>query len=551
MGEKILYWVGRLIAALGGVVPRDPAEVLKVLGNLLRADPAEKARFLEDAYAAWVGGGWAVKGDPSPETRVLLMALEEGTRLVAEQHGWVRPGGAKPRIRVNQENVWQSRIRIVRQAPKPKGEGVFVVGPNGLSDKALWAAAYRVQKGQEVVLVAPPALEGVARKVAQLVARRAAQINGGSTPTVRTPHGEVRLLHGDRWEDPEALEPRLLAAWKILTAAEAEDFEEAEGEGEAREWVHQTRLNPTLIRDLLGDEAEGVETAYILEDHSLVQGALRRLDEVVGDKEFNVYAPISSPRRWDPWWKRFALLGRVPTFGEIRENWANFLEVRGNGKKKREVWRIGRMFRYLALLAAAEALITEAKDPESAVMEAVEEALAEAKRLRRKDKWDRLNPLVFLLPVIRSKVAEVRVREFGVTRISRDEARAVSRYFRLRAEGLEPEEAAEKAKLPAHLREAIEGGQGSYAVSTDYLRDYGLEPGEEPDYDTILLRAKVGELIEEVRTLWGEQGVVFVDHLLSGREIPAAQTLTPGLTPDRAEEIVAHLRRELEGWAEA
>jgi hypothetical protein len=544
MGEKVLYWVGRLLAALGGVVPRDPAEVLKVLGNLLRADPAEKARFLEDAYAAWVGGGWAVKGDPSPETRVLLMALEEGTRLVAEQHGWVRPGGAKPRIRVNQENVWQSRIRIVRQAPK-KGEGVFVVGANGLPDKALWAAAYRVQKGQEVILVAPPALEGVARKVAQLIARRAAQIDGGNTPTVKTPHGEVRLLPGDRWENPEAPEPRLLAAWKILMAAEAEDFEEAEGEEEARDWAHQTRVNPALIRDLLGDEAEGVETAYILEDHSLVQEALRRLDEVVGDKEFDVYASSATKRRANPWWKRF--LSHVPTFGELREAWVSFLEVRGNGKKKKEIWKIGKMFRHLALLAAAEALITEARDPESAVMEAVEEALAEAKRLRRKDKWDRLNPLVFLLPVIRSKVAEFRVREFGVTRISRDEARAVSRYFRLRAEGLEPEEAAEKAKLPAHLREAIEGGQGSYAVSTDYLRDYGLEPGEEPDYDTILLRAKVGELIEEVRTLWGEQGVVFVDHLLSGREIPAAQTLTPGLTPDRAEEIVAHLRRELEG----
>jgi len=546
MGEKVLYWVGRLLAALGGVVPRDPAEVLRVLGNLLRADPAEERKFIEDAHAAWVGGGWAVKGDPSPETRVLLMALEEGTRLVAEQRGWVRPGGPKPRIRVSEENIWQSRIRIVREAKK--GEGVFRVGEGGLSDKALWAAAYRVQKGQEVILVAPPALEGVARKVAQLIARRAAQIDGGNTPTVKTPHGEVRLLHGDRWEDPEALEPRLLAAWKILMAAEAEGFEEAEGEEEARDWAHQTRINPALIRDLLGEEAEGVETAYILEDHSLVQEALRRLDEVVGDKEFDVYAFPATKRRANPWWKRF--LGHVPTFGELREAWTGFLEVRRKRGKSLGVWRVGKLFRYLTLLAAAEALITEARDPESAVMEAVEEALAEAKRLRRKERWDRLNPLIFLLPVIRSKVAEVRVREFGVTRISRDEARAVSRYFRLRAE-LEPEEAAKKAKLPAHLREAIEGGRGSYAVSTDYLRDYGLEPGEEPDYDTILLRAKVGELIEEVRTIWGEQGVIFVDHLLSGREIPAAQTLTPGLTPSRAEEIVAHLRRELEGWAEA
>jgi len=542
MGEKVLYWVGRLVAALGGVVPQDPAEVLKVLGNLLRADPAEKARFLEDAHAVWVGGGWAIR-NPSPQERVILMALDEATRRLAEQHRWVRPGGQKPRIRVSQENVWQSRIRIVRKA---KGEGVFRVGANGLSDKALWAAAYRVQKGQEVVLVAPPALEGVARKVAQMIARRAAQIDGGKTPTIRTPYGEVRLLRGDRWEDPdpEALEPRLLAAWKILVAAE-EEFGKAEGEEEARDWAHQTRVNPALIRDLLGDEAEGVETAYILEDHSLVQGALRRLDEVVGDKEFDVYAFTTVRRRVNPWWKRF--LGQVPTFGELREAWASFLEVRG----EKEIWRVGKLFRYLTLLAAAEALIVEAKDPESAVMEAVEEALAEAKRLRRKERWDRLNPLLFLAPVIRFKVAEFRAREFGVTRISRDEARAVSRYFRLRAEGLEPEEAAEKAKLPAHLREAIEGGRGSYAVSTDYLRDHGVEPGEEPDYDTILLRAKVGELIEEVRTLWGEQGVIFVDHLLSGREIPAAQTLTPGLTPDRAEEIVAHLRRELEGWAEA
>jgi hypothetical protein len=546
MGEKVLYWVGWLIAALGGVVPRDPAEVLRVLGSLLRADPAEERKFIEDAHAAWVGGGWAIR-DSSPEAKVVIMALEEATRRLAEKHEWVRPGTSKPRIRVEKENIWQSRIRIVREAKK--GEEVFRVGPNGLSDKALWAAAYRVQKGEEVILVAPPALEGVARKAAQLIARRAAQIDGGNTPTVKTPHGEVRLLHGDRWEAPEALEPRLLAAWKILTAAEAEEFEEAEGEEEARDWAHQTRINPALIRDLLGDEAEGVETAYILEDHSLVQEALRRLDEVVGDKEFDVYASSATKRRANPWWKRF--LSHVPTFGELREAWVSFLEVRGNGKKKKEIWKIGKMFRHLALLAAAEALITEARDPESAVMEAVEEALAEAKRLRRKERWDRLNPLLFLAPVIRSKVAEFRVREFGVTRISRDEARAVSRYFRLRAEGVEPEEAAKKAKLPAHLREAIEGGQGSYAVSTDYLRDYGLEPGEEPDYDTILLRAKVEELVEEIRVIWGEQGVIFVDHLLSGREIPAAQTLTPGLTPSRAEEIVAHLRRELEGWAEA
>jgi hypothetical protein len=546
MGEKALYWVGRLIAALGGVVPRDPAEVLKVLGNLLRADPAEKERFLEDAHAVWVGGGWAIR-NPSPQERVILMVLDEATRRLAEQHGWVRPGAPKPRIRVSQENVWQSRIRIARSAPK--GEGVFVVGASGLSDKALWAAAYRVQKGGEVVLVAPPALEGVARKVARIIAHRAAQIDGGKAPTVKTPYGEVRLLHGDRWEAPEALEPRLLAAWKILMAAEAEGFEEAEGEEEARDWAHQTRVRPVLIRSLLGEEAEGVETAYILEDHSLVQEALRRLDEVAGDKEFDVYAPPATKRRANPWWKRF--LGHVPTFGELREAWTGFLEVRRKRGKSLEVWRVGKLFRYFTLLAAAEALITETRDPESAVMEAVEEALAEAKRLRWKEKWDRYNPLLFLAPFIRHKVAEFRVREFGVTRISRDEARAVSRYFRLRAEGLEPEEAAKKAKLPAHLREAIEGGQGSYAVSTDYLRDYGLEPGEEPEYDTILLRAKVRELVEEIHAIWGEQGVIFVDHLLSGREIPAAQTLTPGLTPSQAEEIVAHLRRELEGWAEA
>jgi hypothetical protein len=546
MGEKVLYWVGRLLAALGGVVPRDPAEVLKVLGSLLRADPAEKDRFIEDAHAVWVGGGWAIKGASGPE-KVILMALQEATRRLAEKHGWSRPGAPKPRIRVEKENVWLSRIRIVRQAPK--GEGVFKVGPHGLSDKALWAAAYLVQKGQEVVLVAPPALEGVARTVVRMIAHRAAQIDGGRFFTVRTPYGEVRLLHGDSWEAPEVLEPRLLAAWRILVAAETEDFEEAEGEEEARDWVHQTRVNPVLIRELLGEEAEGVEDCYLLEDYSLVQDVLGLLDEMVGGEEFNVYASPSTIRRRDPWWRRF--LGQVPTFGELREAWAGFLEVRGEGKKKREIWKTGKIFRYLTLLAAAEALITGARDPESAVMEAVEEALAEAKRLRRKEGWDRLNPLIFLVPVIRHKVAEFRVREFGVTRISRDEARAVSLYFRLRAKGVEPGKAAKRAKLPPHLREAIEEGHGSYAVSTEYLKEFGFEPGEEPDYDTLLLRAKVKELVEEIRAIWGERGVLFVEHLLSGREIPAAQTFTPGLTPGQAEEIVAHLRRELEGWAEA
>jgi hypothetical protein len=477
------------------------------------------------------------------------MALEEATHRLAEQHRWVRPGAPKPRIRVSQENVWQSRIRIVREAKK--GEGVFRVGPNGLSDKALWAAAYLVQKGQEVTLVAPPVLEGVARKVAQLIARRAAQIDGGRFSTVKTPYGEVRLLHGDNWEALEDLEPRLLAAWRILMAAEAEDFEEAEGEEEAREvrdWPHQTRIDSALIRDLLEDEGEEVDIVYILEDHSLVQEALRRLDEVVGDKEFDVYASPATVRRRDPWWRRF--LGQVPTYAELREAWAGFLEVRGEGKK-REIWKTGKIFRYLTLLAAAEALIAEARDPESAVMEAVEEALAEAKRMRRKEGWDKLNPLLFLAPVIRHKVAEFRVREFGVTRISRDEARAVGRYFRLRAKGVEPGKAAKKAGLPTHLREAIEEGGGGYSLSTEFLKDFGYEPGEEPDYDTILLRAKVAELIEDIRTIWGERGVLFVEHLLSGREVPAAQTLTPGLTPDRAEEIVAYLRCELGGWAEA
>jgi len=547
MGERTAYWIGRLLAALGGVVPRDPAEVLKVLGNLLRADPAEKDRFIEDAHAAWVGGGWAVKGDPSPEAGVILMALTEATRRLAEKHGWSRPGGPKPRIRVSQENIWLSRIRIVREA---KGEGVFRVGPNGLSDKALWAAAYRVQKGQEVTLVAPPVLEGVARKVAQLIARRAAQIDGGNTPTVRTPYGEVRLLHGDRWEDPQDLEPRLWAAWKILVAAETEDFEEAEGEEEPRDWVHQTRVNPVLIRDLLEDEEKEVDIVYLIEDHSFVQETLARLDEVVGDKEFDVYAsPSTVRRRGTPWWKRF--LSRVPTFGELKEAWEDFLEVRGSGKNRREIWKVGKMFRYLSLLAAAEALIAEARDPESAVMEAVEEALEEAKRMRRKEGWDKLNPLLFLAPVIRHKVAEFRVREFGVTRICRDEARAVGRYFRLRAKGVEPGKAAKKAGLPTHLLEAIEEGRGGYSLSTEFLKDFGYEPGEEPDYDTILLRAKVAELIEDIRTIWGEQGVLFVDHLLSGREIPAAQTFTPGLTPGQAEEIVAYLRCELGEWAEA
>ncbi len=67
----------------------------------------------------------------------------------------------------------------------------------------------------------------------------------------------------------------------------------------------------------------------------------------------------------------------------------------------------------------------------------------------------------------------------------------------------------------------------------------------------LLLRVKVRELVEEIRLVWGEHGVLFVEHLMSGREIPAAQAMTPGLTPAQGEEIVAHLRRELEGWAEA
>ncbi len=110
---------------------------------------------------------------------------------------------------------------------------------------------------------------------------------------------------------------------------------------------------------------------------------------------------------------------------------------------------------------------------------------------------------------------------------------------------MDPEEA--KRLLPEVLREALE----AEAIYSDFfLHELGVDPAPyEPDYDTLLLRRKVEEILGDVRALWGHQGVSFVEALMDGAQVPGA-VVRSGIPKAQAEEILAHLRRELEGWAE-
>ncbi|BDG23752.1 hypothetical protein [Thermus thermophilus] len=124
-------------------------------------------------------------------------------------------------------------------------------------------------------------------------------------------------------------------------------------------------------------------------------------------------------------------------------------------------------------------------------------------------------------------------------RLSERDAQAVREYFAKVALG-------EQAELPEHLRRVLE--EKEY-VSADFLRDYGVESAEEVDYDTFLLRQRVKELLEEVKFLWGDPGLAFVEALMDGATPEGAQ-IRSGLPRAQAEEILAHLRQELEGWAD-
>lgn len=522
-----------MVEALGRA-PQTPEEALGVLGALLRSNPAEKGEFVRQAHLAWVGGGWAVKGDPSPEARVVLMALVEATRRLAERYGWKRGGGA-PRLRVTEEVAQRVKVGEVGA----RGSNVFRVGPNGLSQKALWRAAYLVAQGEEVVLTGP-----LAAKAKRLILAKAAKVLARSRNTVRMPWGEeVPLLRGDRWEDLSLPEPRIAAALRELQELleERRQEEEVEVEEVREPWAHQVQVSPVALKRLWGEvdpESRQVEAVYLrdqLEVLDLLDGVevdvyhAEELHRVLG------IAPGFRPRRPEAWRRMLegiARYGRPFTYGEIRE----VFEKKG---KKRD-WML---YRLLQAPVAWEVETLGFKDPEAAFQEGILKGLLIGRRWRLGE----VNPMVYLLAEIRKHLLELRAKEVGVFHLPWEKARAVRRYFALvHKHGFSSEEAAKRAGLPPELREALSGKE----LSVEAFLEVGVDPtGEEVDYDTFLLKRKVEELRVEVRELWGAPGEEFLELLLDG-VAPYAAAYQLGLGAEFAEEVVAYLRNGLEPWVD-
>ncbi|WP_041433850.1 hypothetical protein [Thermus sp. CCB_US3_UF1] len=501
-------WIAKVVEALGRS-PRTPEEALATLGVLLRANPTEKEEFLRDAHAAWVGGGWAIRGDNSPEARVVLMALEEATRRLARQRNW-QGKQERQEVRLSLAPEVAERVVVVSTSPKGVKEGVFRVGGTGLSQKALWAAAYRVAKGEKVYLVG-----SLASKARKMVLARVAKIltKEAQKNTVKLPWGQARLLPGDRWEDLEAPEPRIAVAIRELRRWYEEEKREEEEE-EREGWAHQTRVDPWVVKALISSvdpDAEEVDLAYF---RDLQGDALSILDEWI--LEVDVYNPSelywalgvskgSRFKREGGWWGVVATVLRFSkpfTFAEVKEVWQE--------KRKGWGWEF-KVIRLLQPIVAWEVALMGFKDPEYAYSWGLTEGVKIAKRL----KAGKLNPLVFLVPEIRKRLAELRAQEVGVFKLSHREAKAIRRYFGLLKEKT-PEEAAKEAGLPKELREALEAAGH---LSTDLMREVGVEPAEEMDYDALLLRAKVKSVLEEVKLLFGDTGVAFVEALMEGASV--------------------------------
>lgn len=537
-----LHWVAAIAAALGRD-PRTPEEALGVLGSLLRADPTEKERFLREAHAAWVRGGWEAKGDRTPTARIVLAALEEATRRLAERYGWQRVE-VKARVRVPKEVL--GLLRVAPRGVKLEGEGVFIVSSR-FTEKAAWKAAYRLVRGEAVVLLPKAGEKDVLRARASILEKVKTLLQKQEVEEVRLPWGEtVRVLPGDRWEDLDAPEPRISAAIRGLREATEVLREEQEEEiGVPGDWVHQTRVNPWLVKVYLKGEARGVEAAY-LQDEAFLR-------DLYG--EVNIYNPGELA----------AFLGvELRERGKARGGWVLILEQQARKfppsykdvqerftRKGSKGWVSWAGLPLLEPLVAYEVNALGFKDPEAAYQDGLMEALEIWGRLQRKyaqevKEGKGFNPLLFLVPELRKFLLELRAQEVGVFRLSRADAQKLRKYFYLRErEGLDPIEAGREARLSSELLSALQAED----VSGDALVELGVEPREEVDYDTYLLRMKVKEVLEVVKRWWGYQGQVFVEALMEGAS-PEGAMVVAGLTPDSANQIVEFLRAELEGWVE-
>ncbi len=508
---KAERWANGIWKVLGRE-PRTPEEALRALGVLLRANPTEKEGFLKEAHEVWVkGASWEIR-DRSPVAVVVLAALEEATRRLAERHGWKRKREDKPAIRVTGDDVWSQRIRV-RVVSNPRGERVDFWFGETLNQKALWAAAYAVAQGKEIRVAVPSSRIG--EKVKRMIATRAARVAKQSGDKYLTPWGkEIPLCPGDKWEHPEWYEPRIAEAVRALREI-LEEHEDVE-EPDRGPWAHQTRLPTWAIRAILeaqGEDLEGVEWEYL---HLLEREALEALDAITLDTDIYYEKDLQallghtprSRRRAKPWFSRW--VGGVPTYGEVLQDWKDFLEVRKTRKGDKEIWYWWKMARNLAPIIANKVLIMGFRDSESAFFQALHHGLRVAQRLRRGKKWAEVNPIAILTHEAAHFLSELRAQEQGLFRLSEKDSQAVREYFAKVALG-------EQAELPEHLRRVLE--EKEY-VSADFLRDYGVEPAEEVDYDTFLLRQRVKELLEEVKSLWGDQGLKFVEALMDGAELP-------------------------------
>ncbi|RTI35777.1 hypothetical protein [Thermus scotoductus] len=526
-----------------GREPRTPEEALRALGAFLRANPTEKGEFLREAHEVWVRGiSWEIR-DRSPVAVVVLVALEEATRRLAERHGWKRKREDKPAIRVTGDDVWSQRIRV-RVVSNPRGEGVDFWFSGEINQKVLWAAAFAVAQGKQICVAVPSSRIG--EKVKRMIATRAARVAKQSGDKYLTPWGkEIPLLPGDRWEHPDWDEPRIAEAVRALREILGELEEDTEPEGDRGPWAHQTRLPTWAIRAILenqGEDLEGVGWEYL---HLLEREALEALDSLTlnadvyyeGDLRSLLGHTPRSRRRAKPWFSRW--VGGVPTYGEVLQDWKDFLEVRETKKGDKEIWYWGKMAKNLAPTIAHRVVLMGFGDPEFAFYQTLHHGLKVAQRLRRRKKWAEVNPIAILAYEVAHFLSELRAEEQGLFRLSERDAQALREYFAKLSLGETPE-------LPGHLRRVLE--EKEYA-STDFLKDYGVEPSEEVDYDYLILRGKVRELVEEVKLLWGDPGLAFVEALMDGAT-PKGAEIRSGLPRAQAEEILAHLRQELEGWAD-
>ncbi len=529
---KAERWAKGIRQILGGD-PRTPEEALRALGSFLRANPTEKEEFLREAHEVWVRGiSWEIR-DRSPVAVVVLAALEEATRRLAERHGWKRKED-KPVTRVTGDDVWSQRIRIV--VSNPRGEGVDFWFSGEINQKVLWAAAFAVAQGKQICVAVPSPQIG--EKVKRMIATRAARVaKQKSGDKYLTPWGkEIPLLPGDRWEHPDWDEPRIAEAVRALREILEEEGPEEDPEPD-RPWPHQTRLPRWAIRAILenqGEDLEGVGWEYL---HLLEREALEALDSLTLSADVYYEGDLRSllgrtpgARSVQPWFAKWAR--RVPTYGEVFQDWRDFLEV---GDK--EIWYWGKMVQHLAPIIAHRVVLMGVGDPEPAFWQALHHGLKVAQRLRRRRKWAAVNPIAILVHDVAHFLSELRAEEQGVFRLSRRDAQALREYFAKLSLGETPE-------LPGHLRQVL----GGECISIDSLKDCGVEPSEEVDYDYLILRGKVREVIEEVKLLWGDPGLAFVEALMDGAT-PEGAGIRSGLPRAQAEEILAYLRQELEGWA--